>query len=759
MPKRLVTACEYCRVRKVKCDKQIPCSTCKKRGKQCSTRRVVNSKAEGKRSHLHYDVELLKLKLKLLDEQANFVDTVVPAPNTKEDFDFINIYKDYTKVYIKGREGRNCFGPLSWTTLMNSDNALRSSWNYIEDHKMTELFGKLELGSTDSVKDFDTDHQRLAGLVVPSSPVFDSTIRLDSKLLSVLANQKVIWTLIRRFFRVVYPYVPFIDERDFRGEISRLIDDENFEVVPVVELNIRGHLDFATLGILLVILRLSYLSYFSNDLSHNLPDNINTNTVKNRELKFILENPISMSYIVLAQSCLDEFNIFNRSNVTVLQLALLLRTYRHLAPEEGDGPDGGDSIVLTSTLVSMATNLGLNREPDESITSKRECNLFRKLAIHLKNLDTTECVSFGTPSGVDRRYFDIKCPFYALDNSNLIDTENEREVISAYMNSGLIYKQLEETYNYAIDLSKPANARLLDLKLIELKDILMMDALEVMPQDYANSFKVKLFLLGEQLILSIQFLLHIHYERQSNYANSKVYIKETLRTISSLLPILHSIVEIQTDGMHIMSIAPILQTVFVKAFVIVVSVLIRTNVSIQNEVRGYSDMFSLLIMLSVAMKDWCVELLELFSIFSTRYYYFWRILRGCHGLLKLCFAKDFYEPLKNAADTHGLHFSNSDIHEILSICGHNLDGENSTQDLSTSIISAAGIPNVSSKYISDVDLNRFWVVLKSQSKSNATMKRFQNLTISEQSASVPEEEPEEYDFFTEFYNDFLRETG
>ena len=154
---------------------------------------------------------------------------------------------------------------------------------------------------------------------------------------------------------------------------------------------------------------------------------------------------------MLAQSCLDEFNIFNRSNVTVLQLALLLRTYRHLAPEEGDGPDGGDSIVLTSTLVSMATNLGLNREPDESITSKRECNLFRKLAIHLKNLDTTECVSFGTPSGVDRRYFDIKCPFYALDNSNLIDTENEREVISAYMNSGLIYKQLEETYNYAID--------------------------------------------------------------------------------------------------------------------------------------------------------------------------------------------------------------------------------------------------------------------------------------------------------------------
>ena len=81
--------------------------------------------------------------------------------------------------------------------------------------------------------------------------------------------------------------------------------------------------------------------------------------------KYIMQNPINLSTIEVANSCIQCFQFTRKSNITVFQAMLYMRIYRNCAPEESDGIDGGDSQVATALLVQMAYSLGLNREPDK----------------------------------------------------------------------------------------------------------------------------------------------------------------------------------------------------------------------------------------------------------------------------------------------------------------------------------------------------------------------------------------------------------
>ncbi|KAK6457691.1 fungal transcriptional regulatory protein [Scheffersomyces xylosifermentans] len=755
MSKRLVKTCDYCRLRKVKCDKEYPCATCKKKGRQCTIGQGQSVPSGAMKRTIEQDIESLKAKIRRLEPDSTPKESIRISYSTlenKSEKETVNLYRDYRKVTVKGKIGQHCYGPFSWVTLMTSDPALHHAWEFIGANGKEAILGG-ESFSEESLKSYDsTKHELLSGLVLPDPLSRDPFIPLDSKILSLLPNQKVIWTLIRRFFKEVYPYVPLIDERDFRRDIERIIDEESFELTPILELQMEGQVDVAIIGILLVILRLSYLSYFSNDLALNDSSNIASRGSKSLELKFILENPISLSFIQLAQKCLDEFNIFERSNVTVLQLALLLRTYRHLAPEEQDGLDGGGSMVLTATLVSMASNLGLSRDPDDSMT-KRECNLFRKLAVHMKSLDATECVSCGTPSCVSRRYIDINCPSYELDNSNLIDTEYEKEIISSYMQSGMVFRHLVDFYDAVVDLQNSIQIEDLEERLAELKEVLSADAMGDLPQSLANTFKIKSYLLGQQLILTIHFLMVIHYDSKQMYSKSAIFIKETLKLIKlTIIPTLQTIIENQLNNMSMLSTAPVLQTIAIKTLVILCSLLLRTNLSLQVEDGEHVEKRKLLVLFSVALRDSCVDLLELVSIFTTRYYYFWRIIRGWNGLLKICFAKEFYEPLKKDPKNFRLNFTSHDIQEVLPYFYKSTEASISTHiDVSAAI--AAKIPNIMSTFITEIDLSKFWRLLKRDAKTNDTMKRLQKTSgnMEDGKAKI------DIDFLSDFYSDFLQD--
>ena len=98
---------------------------------------------------------------------------------------------------------------------------------------------------------------------------------------------------------------------------------------------------FCILGILLLVLRLSYVSLFSYDLSIN--ENYFTTddpSPKAQQTKYLLNNPINIDVVSVAQECFNQFNIMRNCNMTLMQLALLTRIYHQVAPEDGDGIDG-----------------------------------------------------------------------------------------------------------------------------------------------------------------------------------------------------------------------------------------------------------------------------------------------------------------------------------------------------------------------------------------------------------------------------------
>ena len=92
----------------------------------------------------------------------------------------------------------------------------------------------------------------------------DQELALIDRIKVILPKQKVCWMLINRFFELVYPYAPFVDEANFRQEMTRIIGPEGFLDAPISEVQVQNRLDLPRMGTLLVMLRLTYLSLFSN---------------------------------------------------------------------------------------------------------------------------------------------------------------------------------------------------------------------------------------------------------------------------------------------------------------------------------------------------------------------------------------------------------------------------------------------------------------------------------------------------------------
>ena len=205
--------------------------------------------------------------------------------------------------------------------------------------------------------------------------------------------------------------MPIIDETEFKTEISKIVGPEEYDETDV-ELTVEKRLDFAYLGILLTILRLTYLSLFLNRNGVN-EDNLNTTdpSEEAQELKYLLSNPINITVTDVAQECLEQFDFLRKTNFTVLQCTFLLRLYCMFAPEDGDGADVGDSQTYNAMLIQMAYSMGINREPTTNIShgqwdiltdDLKMNNVQRKIWFFLVICDLIQGYKFGNPLCIDK---------------------------------------------------------------------------------------------------------------------------------------------------------------------------------------------------------------------------------------------------------------------------------------------------------------------------------------------------------------------
>lgn len=653
--------------------------------------------------------------------------------------DTINFYEFYSSVNYKDAFRRNNFGPFAWTSLMKRDPGLRALWDHFSSLKdsskddsaalcfpLNDSTNELTveranaLLDTDSSQDEKRFHKRALEAdgyeeIVPYDCIIEmkkkqmlneSTLplgltfydgrigrqlQLIDKIKVVLPKKRVIWKLIHRFFTWVYPYCPFLDEEYFRRDVARIIGPESYDDEPLSKIEIEKKLDLATMGILLIVLRYSYLTLFSNNTE------LNEQTLRSEDpdpkiqaMKYLMLNPININSIDVAELCLEQFKLLRKTSFTVLQLALYIRLYHTYAPEDGDGADGGDSQVLSSVLIQMAYSLGLNREPDENSPDLRINNLSRKIWQYLIVSDLHLGITFGNPLSTDTIYYDTKIPFYVPGGENLIDKVRDRQISQRF---GLfstwhddIRNILKMTLGIKTRTSVPDLCNRLstyELHWYQTSGTLS-DALKCENSSEQaiidRNFITKIYLGMKSFLLTLYFHLYLHYERTDPNVSYFYFKKCLLISITDIMPHYETLL-CKSEVISDMIINPTLELVVHRASLIFLSAIVRVNSlvyhmrmkpdhaqSCAND-KQYLKYFQKLCQLSSCLTRASEYSISAIGKISNRYYYAWRILKGHTFMLKTVTSPNFFESMYlKSPHFQYMKFTGPQVDELIILC-------------------------------------------------------------------------------------------
>ncbi|KAK6465703.1 fungal transcriptional regulatory protein [Scheffersomyces coipomensis] len=525
---------------------------------------------------------------------------------------------------------------------------------------------------------FIEDRVLTLGLTILDGDRLDGELKLIEQIQRLIPKRKVIWILVKRFFRLVYPYFPYIDESDFRNKLQEIIGKESVfdDAKPTVK--VQKKTDFAHLGILFVVLRLAYLSLFFNKSSINetILSKTESLTPEEDERKYLLLNPINLCSIEVAQTCLHQFQLLRKLSLPILQIALYLRIYHRLAPEDGDGLDGGDSQVYNGMLIQMAYSMGLNREPTKYMTDEKTNNLCRKIWYFLCINDFTQAFTFGYPLTTNKMYYDTKAPRYGTDNFNLNDQELEKATITLFKyGEALIKGPMSNLLESILNIDK-------QIKMSELTELLnhfeagvrgifgtvhdYVNRLESTDVTYRSTkiMKTTAIISLNAFFVSIYFQLGAYYDKKKNHELSFFYLKKlTSVTIGEMIPSFLSLIirsqENFGEGADLVINPGIIQAIQRTCEVIVIS-LVKYNLWIYKSCTSpdhkskyssdakYRTYFDSMCLYVNVLEKCCKICLAAAMVMSGRYYYAWAITK-IHGFfLKIVNGAEFYETHKDA---------------------------------------------------------------------------------------------------------------
>lgn len=495
----------------------------------------------------------------------------------------------------------------------------------------------------------------------------DQELKLFDKIKAVLPKQKVMWILINKFFLSLYPFMPFIDERYFKLEMSRILGPEGYNDSKIKELNIEKRLDLANVGILLIIIRFTYLSLFSNRNKVN-ESNLRSEdpSTKAQELKYLLSNPISIDVINMAQLCLDQFDLLRKSNLSILQCAFLMRLYHIFAPEEGDGADGGDSQIYTGMLVHMASSMGLNREPDnfpETFNDDKVNNIGRKIWLFLILCDFNQACIYGNPLCVDEKYMDAKPPYYKPGNENIIDQELEKNVLSTFAYFDKFYNKLKPLLELTLSIKSATKMgelttilndfeNFIDQHYGKLAQFFIPFSEDKFSYPFIKIMKCKNYINLSNFNMVVLFHIFSYYEKKKNSELSFFYLKKVyslmLREFTEGLFHLIANNHINFGEGADLFLNPSLEQVIHKSTQINYAILVRLkvqiskmntnqdhNIRIDNDFNYRMEYENLTVLEKQIQK-----LIEIFiaaiSRLSNRYYYAWKVKKTFRFFIGSC---------------------------------------------------------------------------------------------------------------------------
>ena len=220
-----------------------------------------------------------------------------------------------------------------------------------------------------------------------------TSAEIINKVISMLPPRHIILTFIDKFFKHIYPIIPIIDEQNFKNHLIQILHETPDKKL---ELHMNKSSDYCNLGIMIIILRLTWLSLPANRCEINLGNteltnsylashlNINTNS-NNKEDNQLMKHETPMELLNLVKDNLIKFDKIssisnNNINLTTIQFAIMYKIYMMNSPTEGfankrnnnsfhsiSDPNSHDSElnqILLSSIIQMAFSCGLHRDPD-----------------------------------------------------------------------------------------------------------------------------------------------------------------------------------------------------------------------------------------------------------------------------------------------------------------------------------------------------------------------------------------------------------
>lgn len=542
---RIPVVCSFCRRRKIKCDMGSPCSGCVKFSNSDCDYGISPQSSEHKvtkREHGMGEVDDLKERLRILEQailkkdelpRAHPTLKVSPIPEAAPDGQ-ISFHETIRSTECGKLGLRRHFGPFRWVVSVSLDPGLFRIFQQIS--KVTNKQCKKEINDT-TVK-FAAAGADVGVVVGHNSPEPDLRARIQSSM----PSKRIVWMLIDRFFRVVYPFAPILDEEEFGGAMHRLLGPRSYEEEKIFVLTFNDR-DFAHLGTLFIVLRLAYLTMFTS--TGRLAKFCFHNSVA--ELSYLSQAKIPSEMIRTAQKCLGMYNLVEDAPVEVIQLVSLLQIYSMHSPERPN-PECRN-LTLSNILNLMAYYPLLHREACD-VYSPQDANarknlLARKLWYSMVFLDAASSALTGNFLTIHPYSFDVEVPVFDAANLNIQDLHLEEVVCNSFAKIDAVRKLLSEVFELTGRVSGTVSIHEVSLRTKALEDkhaelfIHFNPTGRFRPQNGMDAFtKVSLFqqfLFLHHVIVGICTHLFFYHQKRKEFDLAQYYQQKIAVVITTRL--------------------------------------------------------------------------------------------------------------------------------------------------------------------------------------------------------------------------------